>query len=96
MGVIDRYREENLIQKGITRYYILKAGESVALEEKSSVEVMACTDGSDVDLVRVDTLVSVLPPDRELFVEWNIAVLNDGFSWRIGDITSGPVEHCGP
>ncbi len=96
MSVIDRYRVEELVQTGETEYYITSVGDVEGEQDDLTVKVQACTDATDVDLVEVGTGDSVLPAERAFFVEWDMDILHDGFSWKVGDIESGTVDRCGP
>ncbi len=61
-----------------------------------AVQISVCTDATGVDLLNSVTLESVLPPEREYFVIWDIEVLESDSSWKVADITSDTVQRCGP
>ncbi|MGO1384957.1 MAG: hypothetical protein ACTHU1_09230 [Arachnia sp.] len=96
MSIIDEYRLENHIQTGKTVYFILGVDEVERADGESSVVVRACTDAGQVDVVDVRTQKSVLPSKRAFFIEWNMELLNNGYSWKVGDILSEAVDRCEP
>lgn len=89
-------RENGVIQTGDDLYYVTAVG---SVSERGDARVMAvevCTDSTATDLIVQETGESILGPDRAYFVEWQIEVLHEGYRWKVGDITSGRVERCGP
>lgn len=89
-------REAGIVQTGDDLYYITEVERVVEDVLGPMVLVHVCTDSTATDLIDEDTQETVLGPDRAYFVEWQIEVSSEQDRWKVGDITSGRVELCGP
>lgn len=94
-AMITKDRENGIVQTGENRYFVTDIDKVLDRDNVRVAHIEACTDSTGTDLVdRSGT--SVLGSDRAYFVEWDIEVINEGDGWKIGDITSGRVQKCGP
>jgi len=96
MSTIDQYRLDGMKQTGNTTYSLLSVGTVVVDDDSKTIDINACTDATNIDVVDVDTGQSVLPADRQFFVQWNMVVIDEGYRWKVGDILSDTVKDCNP
>ncbi len=89
-------RAAGIVQTGDDLVYINSVDGVTELGANRVVPIEVCTDSRDTDLIDQKTGQSVLGPDRAYYVEWQIEVLREGSRWKVGDITSGRVDLCGP
>lgn len=89
-------REAGIVQTGDDLYYITEIEQVVEDALGPMVLAHVCTDSTATDLIDEDTQETVLGSDRAYFVEWQIEVSLEQDRWKVGDITSGRVELCGP
>ena len=75
--------------------YIVGAEEPFDGDEGRTVNILACTDSTNDDLVDQESGESVLDETRAYYVHWDINVVYDQYyGWQIGNMTSQRGEPC--
>ncbi len=93
LQVIGQYREQGVVQIGERTYIYKGVGPVVESGGVRSVEVRVCSDSTNSDMVDADGN-SVLDPNRLLFVDFRLDVVEVGNSWKINGGQSEAVESC--
>lgn len=93
LAEVIRIREEGLVQTGDVSWSILDVGNVTSAGGARTVQVQACTDNSNIDVIDQDSGDSVLTPDRIRIIDWTILVVTVNGHWLIAEgITSAGSE----
>ena len=91
---IDEYRSKGWVQTGVIKVHIKGAAEATEVDDSQMVEIQACTDSREVEIIDSKTSEKVLNPVRPRTVAWQIQVVKPATVWLIGAITSEASSGC--
>ena len=91
---IGEYRSKGWVQTGVIKVHIKGAAEATEVDDSQMVEIQACTDSREVEIIDSKTSEKVLNPVRPRTVAWQIQVVKPATVWLIGAITSEASSGC--
>ncbi|RRD04879.1 hypothetical protein EII34_08090 [Arachnia propionica] len=90
LALFEQDRENNVVQTGDFLFVI----HGSRRQDDGTVQVSACTDASQIDLVDRDTGESVLDPNRPFVKEWSIQTTQFGKVWKVSDLDTKDADQC--
>ena len=84
---VGEYRSKGWVQTGVIKVHIKGAAEATEVDDSQMVEIQACTDSREVEIIDSKTSEKVLNPVRPRTVAWQIQVVKPATVWLIGAIT---------
>ena len=91
---VGEYRSKGWVQTGVIKVHIKGAAEATEVDDSQMVEIQACTDSREVEIIDSKTSEKVLNPVRPRTVAWQIQVVKPATVWLIGAITSEASSGC--
>ena len=91
---VGEYRSKGWVQTGVIKVHITGAAEATEVDDSQMVEIQACTDSREVEIIDSKTSEKVLNPVRPRTVAWQIQVVKPATVWLIGAITSEASSGC--
>jgi len=83
---VGEYRSKGWVQTGVIKVHIKGAAEATEVDDSQMVEIQACTDSREVEIIDSKTSEKVLNPVRPRTVAWQIQVVKPATVWLIGAI----------
>ena len=91
---VGEFRSKGWVQTGVIKVHIKGAAEATEVDDFQMVEIQACTDSREVEIIDSKTSEKVLNPVRPRTVAWQIQVVKPATVWLIGAITSEASSGC--
>lgn len=91
---VTRIREQGLVQVGDLSWRVLQVGAPSSTDGEAVVQVSACTDNSNIDVIEIESGESVLPADRTRVINWSLQVASVNNHWLVADGTTSSGKEC--